>query len=191
MSMAIRVVAIFCLMAMLSGCAVNQGTDDLKELFALRGEAEVLYQRGDYRAALAHYQELTIRVPDHTHSWFRLGNCYARLGENAAAVTAYQTALAHDPTFSRAWLNLAYVQAQQLADTVILMYQQVPPGDPQAERIYSLLEGVLEPFGDTLGELPDLSTEGEKISAPAESLSEASTTAELPDGKGEDEEQAP
>lgn len=157
--MAIRVVAVFCLAVLLAGCAVNQSSDDLKEIFDLRGEAETLYQRGDYGAALTLYRELTARVPDHTHSWFRLGNCHARLGDHAAAIHAYQTALAQDPSFSRAWLNLAYVQAQQLADTVILMYRQVPPGDPQAQRIYTLVEGVLAPFGDTLGHLPELTPE--------------------------------
>lgn len=154
--MAIKTLVTLSLVLILSACVSPQG-GGLKELFALRSEAETLYQQGDYAAALEVYRELTQRVPEHTYSWFRLGNCHAQLSDHTAAVSAYQTVLAQDPTFSRAWLNLAYVQAQQLADTVMLMYQQVPPGDPQTQRIYTLVEGVLAPFGDAVGDLPDLS----------------------------------
>lgn len=125
-------------------------------MFTLRADAEVLYQQGDYRAALAVYRTLSQQVPEHTHTWFRLGNCEAQLGDYTAATEAYQRALALDPQYSRAWLNLAYVQAQQLAQTAIAMYQTVPAGDPETQRIYTLVQGVLAPFGDTLDSLPDL-----------------------------------
>src|SRR5690606_3183289 len=135
------------LLLSITACStVGRSSEELKAVFALRAEAEVLYQQGDYRAALVAYQTLSQQVPEHTHTWFRMGNCQAQLGNYSAATEAYQSALTLNPQYSRAWLNLAYVQAQQLAATAIAMYQTVPAGDPQSQRIYTLVEGVLAPF---------------------------------------------
>lgn len=165
--MAVRLLVPTLLLALLAGCAGLSGSKvPLQEVFALRNEAENLYQRGDYRAALAVYQTLSERVPEHTYTWFRMGNCHARLDNYEAAIDAYQRALTLDPEYSRAWLNLAYVQAQQLANTAIAMYELVPPGDPEAERIYALVEGVLQPFGETLGPLPDFTETGQPAEEP-------------------------
>src|SRR5690606_21956831 len=103
------IIAILLLFSITACSTMGRSSDELKAVFAMRAEAEVLYQPGDFGAALVVYQALSQQVPEHTHTWFRIGNCQAQLGNHAAAVEAYQATLALDRQFTRAWLNLAYV----------------------------------------------------------------------------------
>ena len=50
--------------------------------------------------------------------WFMRGNCYAMLDRVESAIDAYRNALALDPRYTRAWLNLgkAYVKRGTLDD---------------------------------------------------------------------------
>ncbi|MDO3380689.1 tetratricopeptide repeat protein [Gilvimarinus algae] len=128
----------------LTACASQKHSAE--EVFATQEQAEQLYQQGDYSRALAAYREVTEALPSHTHSWLRLGNCHARLGNYPAAVAAYERALTEDPDFASAWINLTYVQAQILAQTVAQMYDRVPKTDPRAQRVQKLVDSVLTPF---------------------------------------------
>ena len=151
------------LVVLLAGCVTtNDGSSNIKQIFAKRSEAELLYQRGDYAEVLPIYLELSRLVPGHAETWLRLGNSYARLSQYDNAIDAYQGALSADPQYAKAWLNLSYVRAQQLAATVVDMYEHVPTSDPEARRIYSLVEDVLVPFGESLTQqLPDIDAEHE------------------------------
>lgn len=128
-------------------CACSTQQQSAEVVFASQERAERLYQQGDYSQALTEYRKVLDALPEHTHSWLRLGNCLAQLGRYPEAVSAYEQALLLQPDFSSAWINLSYVQAQILARTVAEMHEQVPKSDPQIERVQELVDSVLAPFG--------------------------------------------
>ncbi len=120
---------------------------DLKEVALLRADADTYYQAKDYERAIPAYQELIESLPGLAESWFRLGNCYSRLGDYPLAINAYDKAIGLNPEYVKAWYNLSYVRAQMLVATIVQMYQSVPNDDPEARKIRAFVEAVLEPFG--------------------------------------------
>ncbi|UTF59448.1 tetratricopeptide repeat protein [Gilvimarinus sp. DA14] len=136
------------LIALLIGlCACTTQQQSAEAVFASQERAERYYQQGNYNQALTEYRSVLDALPEHTHSWLRMGNCFAQLGRYPEAVSAYEQALLLQPDFASAWINLSYVQAQILARTVAEMYEQVPKTDPQIERVQELVDSVLAPFG--------------------------------------------
>lgn len=74
---------------------------------ALLNLGNILYNRGDIRAALALYRD-AVRVAEHfAEAHYNLGNALDDLGQLDAAVQAYENALAHAPEFKSAHFNLA------------------------------------------------------------------------------------
>src|SRR5690606_30434716 len=117
----------------LTGCAV--GKLDARQAFVLHEQAEMLYQQGEYQAALPLFQQLAHRFPRDAEFQLRIGNCYAFDSRYEQAVDAYEVAVTIDPHHSRAWYNLSYVRAQMLAATVTRMYQSLDPADPEGLRM--------------------------------------------------------
>ncbi len=139
---------------LLSACA-TVSKDNLKEILAEKTRAETLYKSGEYESAITAYKRLLASVPGLAETWMKLGNSYGRLQDFPNAIAAYEEALSLDPTYVKVWYNLSYVRAQQLASTVVSMYQNVPKDDPSAVKIRALVEGVLAPFGGAvLEQLP-------------------------------------
>jgi tetratricopeptide (TPR) repeat protein len=64
-------------------------------------------QRSAFDAAVAEYRAAQVRNADRAESWLNLGVLDARLGNTAAAETAYRRAIETDPHFSPAYVNLA------------------------------------------------------------------------------------
>lgn len=141
-----RLLLIALLAILINGCASVAQDDKAKVVIELQEKAGQHYAQGDYPAALKEYLQLVEYIPLSAQSWLRLGNCQAQLGAYDDAVVSYRTALAIDEKYSGAWINLTYVQAQILSQTVADMYEQVPKSDPQAQRVQRLVDTVLEPF---------------------------------------------
>ncbi|WP_049724072.1 tetratricopeptide repeat protein [Gilvimarinus polysaccharolyticus] len=151
---------IVALIFLLSACSTQQYSAE--DVFANQERAERFYQQSNYQPALTEYRKVIEALPLHIHSWLRVGNCLAQLGRYPEAVAAYERALRIDPQFTSAWINLSYVQAQILTQTVASMHEQVPKTDPQIERVQVLVNSVLTPFGlaqqkanNSTPELPD------------------------------------
>lgn len=134
---------------LLTACATAP-KNNLKTIFAERAQAEAFYLAGDFERAVPAYKELIKLAPNLAEAWLRLGNSYSRLGDYSNAIASYEGALSKNPSYVKAWYNLSYVRAQELASTVIQMYQQVPKNDPEAQQIQSLVEAVLRPFDESL-----------------------------------------
>lgn len=134
------------LLVVLAGCTSTSAAK-AKKLFALHAQAEALYTQKNYAEALPVYQKLAKKLPDSADVWLRIGNCQARLMRPQEAVTSYREALVRDPSYSKAWYNLSYVQAQMLADTAREMHVNIDPSDPGGREIRALVLGVLRPFG--------------------------------------------
>lgn len=72
------------------------------------GEARLLYDAGDYHAAIQAYELLrNSPVRDAQQIDFKLGNAWFHLGGYAQAEAAYRVALDRNPDQPRAWMNLA------------------------------------------------------------------------------------
>lgn len=127
-------------------CASAPGKNS-QQIIDLKKQATTLYDAKNYDGAIKSYVKLVELWPEEADNWFRLGNCYARSKQPNKAVLAYRETLVRDPKHSKAWFNMAYVQAGMLGKTVAEMYQHIDPKDPEFEAIKQLTEAVITPFG--------------------------------------------
>ena len=129
----------------LVGC-VSTPVERAAELLSLQQQAESLYQQGKCEGAMSLYRQLAKEMPREAEPWLRIGNCQARLEQVDAAIAAYREAIERNPSYNKAWHNLAYIQAQQLARTAAAMAQHVDPADPSSKAMRELAMEVLAPF---------------------------------------------
>ena len=69
--------------------------------------AAALGRIGGYDEALALYEELTRRFPDHARLWMSYGHMLKTVGRQDDGIAAYRRALAADPGFGEIWWSLA------------------------------------------------------------------------------------
>ena len=70
---------------------------DVKEIQRRIDAAESLAASGDYKRALAEYQQLLTRIPALTSVYLRIGALHERLNDPAAALAAYERLVTLDP----------------------------------------------------------------------------------------------
>lgn len=133
---------------LLGGCVSNAGPEAAARLLDDKRRAAAAYQGGDYAEAAQRYRALVREWPEEAENWFLLGNSHVRLQQPELALGAYREALVRDPKNSRAWYNVAYLQAEALGRTVAEMQRNVDPRDPAYARINALVLQVLAPFGE-------------------------------------------
>ncbi len=139
---------------LLTGCSTTN--ERLEKLIYMRQVADRAYAAGLCEQAVSYYEELAAKAPGEVEALLRVGNCHAREKRWEAAEAAYQQALRRKPDYGKAWHNLAYVQANVLAETVALMSQAVDEKDPEFTKVQTLVLKVLKPFGlETLGVEPE------------------------------------
>lgn len=73
--------------------------------------AQLAAARGNYKAAVTHYQALLRRHPDFTDGWFNLGVVYARNGETEKARKMWKRVLQQRPNHPRARKYLSSLEA--------------------------------------------------------------------------------
>lgn len=140
-----KVTGVMLAMVIISGCAVSAATQT-RALLDSQVEADQAYARQDCEAAIPLYRELADDLVENSQVLLRLGNCLAREKRRDEAMSAYREALQKDPSFVKAWYNLSYIQAQDLARTVADMSSNVDPADPAAERARLLADRILDAF---------------------------------------------
>jgi len=122
----------------------------LEELIKLKQNAQAAYQNNDWEQSVKYYGSLSQRIPNDAVIWFRLGNSYARLNEDGAALHAYQKALSIDSKNSKIWHNMGIVQLKLATNTFIEMQAYTTPDDPLSIRaahvIYSISKLLQENF---------------------------------------------
>ena len=69
--------------------------------------AAALGRIGGYDEALALYEELTRRFPDHAKLWMNYGHMLKTVGRQEDGIAAYRRALAADPGLGEIWWSLA------------------------------------------------------------------------------------
>ncbi len=70
---------------------------------------------GAYAAALDDYRTLLALHPDQPRLWISCGHVLKTIGDSAAAVQAYRTAISHEPTLGDAWWSLANLKTLRFA----------------------------------------------------------------------------
>lgn len=95
-------------------------------------------QRGEYRSALALYQEALKRTDDnaaHAQSWNGLGNVHLALNHPDEAIKAYHQAGELDPSLAAPWISLGNIYREQNQYTLAIdCYEQafeLEPTHPQ------------------------------------------------------------
>ena len=150
-----RLIYLFCVILSLSACVQNP-VKNVEKTLAMQLEADRYYADSQCDKALPIYIKLSATMPKETKSLLRIGNCHAKAKDFVQAQAAYQQAIVRDNNFVKAWYNLAYVQAQQLASTVSKMYKHIDKNAPEAQKIRNLTVGVLAPFEIKIDDTSDV-----------------------------------
>ncbi len=155
----------------LAGCAgggagsrKQSGAGEM-DLLQVRQLAEASYAAKNYTESEKHYSLLVRQAPIEAENWFRLGNIYARTNRPEQAVAFYREALVRSPDHAKAWFNMAVLQINQAANSLIEHQKHANPADPSAERSGELLKELQAMIQGGPGSEP--SSEPEADAAPA------------------------
>ncbi|MFT5032288.1 MAG: tetratricopeptide (TPR) repeat protein [Bermanella sp.] len=136
---------VLALIVMLQGCA-GTTLEQFDKSLELERHANSFYVRGEYLQAHVLYQELVTESPNMAEYWFRLGNCNVHLNRPSQAMEAYREAIVREPSYSKAWYNLAMLQAKAVGHTVAEMSQNVPADDPSLADVQHKMQAFLTAF---------------------------------------------
>jgi tetratricopeptide (TPR) repeat protein len=100
--------------------------------------AAALGRIGGYDEALALYEELTRRFPDHAKLWMSYGHMLKTVGRQDDSIAAYRRALAADPGLGEIWWSLANLKtirfgAEDRAAMEAALVAAEPDGDARAD----------------------------------------------------------
>ena len=100
--------------------------------------AAALGRIGGYDEALALYEELTRRFPDHAKLWMSYGHMLKTVGRQDDGIAAYRRALAADPSLGEIWWSLANLKtigfgADDRAAMEAALVAAEPQGDARAD----------------------------------------------------------
>lgn len=140
----IRRIAVLTIFALAAGCATVSGIG----LIELKQSANKAYAAGDMAKARTKYEDLVSRAPNDAHSWFRLGNIFARGGQLEEALAAYEKTVALEPGFAPAWRNIAVIRFQQGQRALIISQAKLENGHPLKESNQRLLDSITRALDD-------------------------------------------
>ena len=86
------------------------------------------YSQDNMEKTLYYYKKGLALYPGHYEAWFNLGNIYAVYEDYFSAVEAYKNAIAHNPRFVMARMNLGIVYSEDLGffDEAIEQFDEIP-----------------------------------------------------------------
>jgi tetratricopeptide (TPR) repeat protein len=79
-------------------------------------KAAALGRIGGYEEAVALYQELTTRFPDHAKLWMSYGHMLKTVGKQDESIAAYRHALAVEPTLGEVYWSLANLKTVSFSE---------------------------------------------------------------------------
>ncbi len=96
--------------------------------------AAALGRIGGYDEALALYEELTRRFPDHAKLWMSYGHLLKTVGRQDDSIAAYRRALAADPGLGEIWWSLANLKTIRFdADDRVTMEAALVAAEPDSD----------------------------------------------------------
>ncbi|MFA5521703.1 MAG: tetratricopeptide repeat protein [Castellaniella sp.] len=120
------------------GQSQQPGTD--VQLMFLEGRA--LAQAGRHTEAIDHYQHMVQYYPELPEPWNNLASEYVQQGRLDLAERALESALANNPQYATARLNLGMVQLMRARETLNLAAQLGAPG---ADALLAATTRILQP----------------------------------------------
>jgi tetratricopeptide (TPR) repeat protein len=90
--------------------------DDSENIASRNLMAAALGRIGDYDEALALYEELSSRFPDHAKLWMSYGHMLKTVGRQDDSIAAYRRALDAEPTLGEVWWSLANLKTVRFVD---------------------------------------------------------------------------
>lgn len=134
---------------------------DAQYVLALKGKANSMYFTGDFRGCVEAVNKYTAHAefPKQDEAWayFRLGECYASLGDKPNAKLNFEKSLALQPGWAGSWLYRAF-----LNDSYKCQKPKNLPSD-DFERFAHLLGRSLCPQPTGVGSLAYYETEDENL----------------------------
>ncbi len=134
---------------------------DAQYALALNGKAKAAYFTGDFRGCVEAVGKYTAHAefPKQDEAWayFRLGECYASLGDKPNAKLNFEKALALQPGWAGSWLYMAF-----LKDGYKCQKSKNLPSDA-FERFAHLLGRSLCPQPTGVGSLAEYETQDENL----------------------------
>ncbi len=113
--------------------------EDVQLLFL---EARALAGSGQHDKAISAYHDMTVQYPELPEPWNNLASEYVRQNRLDEAQQALDAALASDPDYTEARLNLGLVQLMLAHQTLT---QAASLGSKQAQRLANQAEQLLDP----------------------------------------------
>jgi tetratricopeptide (TPR) repeat protein len=101
---------------------------DPKNADALRGLANMHYDRNEYREAIPIFERYLTLRPDDPSARTDLGTMYLSVGDRARAIASYQDVIKRSPSFMQAYYNLAVTYHRQGNDEAAVAELQTARG---------------------------------------------------------------
>ena len=112
-------------------------------------KAAALGRIGGYAEAIALYQELTARFPDHAKLWMSYGHMLKTVGNQDESVAAYRHAISVEPTLGEVYWSLANLKTYQFSDEdVAAMDAALTSAGLAAEDAFHLHFALGKAWGD-------------------------------------------
>jgi predicted O-linked N-acetylglucosamine transferase (SPINDLY family) len=101
-------------------------------------------ERGDYRAAAAHFRAALAQRPGQALAHYNLATALGALGETDAALAHYRQAVALAPGLARAHYNLGNLLLQrERSDEALAAYRAAAASDPRHARAHNNIGNIL------------------------------------------------
>ena len=122
---------------------------DPKNVDALRGVANIHYDREEHKEAIPFYERYLALKPDDLSARTDLGTMYLYAGDPPRAVATYRDVLQRDPKFLQAHYNLAVTQHQQGDDAAALDELRTARGLATDEGARKQIDDMIAEIGGT------------------------------------------
>ncbi len=116
---------------------------DPKNADALRGVANVHYDRDEYKEAVPFYERFLAVKPDDASARTDLGTMYLYAGDPTRAVATYKDVLKQNPSFLQAHYNLGVTYHQQGDDAAATAELQTARGLATDDSVRKQIDGML------------------------------------------------
>jgi len=122
---------------------------DPKNVDAIRGVANIHYDREEHKEAIPFYERYLALKPDDLSARTDLGTMYLYAGDPPRAVATYHDVLQRDPNFLQAHYNLAVTQHQQGDDAAALAELRTARGLATDEGARKQIDDMIAEIGGT------------------------------------------
>ncbi len=107
-------------------------------------QANKAYEEGKLVEAEKLFLNIVFEHKALSDAWFKLGNIYYRSGRYPAAINAYETVLATDIDYEKAWYNLALTRRSQSIETLDMALRHIDKGSAFFTKSISLRKKMAE-----------------------------------------------